>query len=135
VVSSETVLLAGPIHDLADLLAGQQRQRVDEDEPADAVAAELGRLDDHHAAGAGADQDDLLEVLEEQELRDLLAMGGVRDAGTHRIVTLGAAVERRRVDRVPGGAQPLRDGLPDPASLVRAVDQDVGGHCGAAAQS
>src|SRR5438270_9354918 len=37
---------------------------------------------------------------------------------------LGAAVEARRIDRMPGGPQPVRHRLPNPAALVRAVDQN-----------
>src|SRR2546426_10657870 len=39
------------------------------------------------------------------------------------MVALGTAVERRRVDAVSGGPQAIHDRLPDPAPLIRAVNE------------
>ncbi len=116
------------LHDVADPLAGHQRQRVDEDEARDAVARQLGRLADDHASRARADEHDALEIFVEHELRDLLRVRGHGDARADEVVALGAALERRRVHLVPGRPQALDDGLPDPAPLVRAVNEHVRRH-------
>jgi len=39
------------------------------------------------------------------------------------VLALGAAVQRRGIDRMPGTAQPARHALPDPAALIGTVDQ------------
>src|SRR5256885_12412883 len=44
------------------------------------------------------------------------------------MVALGAAVERRRVHLVPGRPKAFDDGLPDPPSLVRAVNEHIRRH-------
>src|SRR4029434_6864499 len=59
---------------------------------------------------------------------DLLPVGRVRDARPHRVPAFGAAIERRGADEVAGSAQARGHGLPDPAALVGAVDEDVGRH-------
>src|ERR1700720_294759 len=56
-----------------------------------------------------------------------MSFGG--DAGAQRVLALGAAVEARRVDRMAGGPQPVCHRLPNPAALVRAVDQNESRHC------
>src|SRR5206468_4240806 len=72
----------------------------------------------------------LRQVLVEQELRDLLRVRGHGDPGPDQMMALGAAVERRRVYPMPGGPQAFEHRLPDPASLIRAVNQNIGGHRG-----
>src|SRR5881397_609406 len=44
------------------------------------------------------------------------------------MVALGTAVERRRVDAVSGGPQAIHDRLPDPAPLIRAVNEHIRRH-------
>src|SRR5258708_24744021 len=55
-----------------------------------------------------------------------MAFGGA--AGKQRVLAVGAAVEARRVDSMPGGPQAIRHRLPNPAALVRSVDQNKGSH-------
>src|SRR5436305_9137709 len=45
------------------------------------------------------------------------------------MLALGATVEARRIDRVPSGPQAVCHRLPNPAALVRAVDQNESRHC------
>jgi hypothetical protein len=45
------------------------------------------------------------------------------------MLALGATVEARRVDRMPSGPQAVCHRLPNPAALVRAVDQNKIRHC------
>src|SRR5262249_60781795 len=116
------------LDDVAHALAGHQRQRVDEGEVPDAVARQLGRTADNHAARARADEHDALEILVEHDLRDLLPVGARGDSRAYEMVALGAAVETRRVHPMPGRPQAVDDGLPDPAALIRAVNEDVRGH-------
>ncbi len=74
-------------------LAIEQRQGVGEDDAADPRADEFGGAAGDHAAAAGADQDDVMQVLEEQQVGDL---GGMRfgvDARAEGVAALGAAVE------------------------------------------
>ena len=52
-------------------------------------------------------------------------MRGHGDAWTKLIAPLGATFERGRVDEMPGGAQALGYVFPDPAALIRSVDQYV----------
>ena len=116
------------LDDVGQRLAVHQRQRIGEHHARHALAGKLGRARHHHAAGAGAGQHDILQVLVEQEVRDLLgvALGG--DAGAHLALALGAAVERRREHAMALGQQLLDGRLPNPAALVGAVDQDERGH-------
>ena len=116
------------LDDGIDALARHQRERIDEGEPTDAIARQLGRLHDHHAAAARPDEHDILQVLGEEELSHLARVRADGDAGTHGVTALGAPIEAWREHRVTGGAQSRGHRLPDPAPLVRAVDQDVGGH-------
>jgi hypothetical protein len=44
------------------------------------------------------------------------------------MLALGAAVEAGRIYLMPGGPQPVRHRLPNPAALVRAVDQNKSRH-------
>src|SRR5580704_3219141 len=44
------------------------------------------------------------------------------------MLALGAAVEAGRIYLMAGGPQPVRHRLPNPAALVRAVDQDESRH-------
>src|SRR5260370_32930085 len=44
------------------------------------------------------------------------------------MLALGAAVEAGRIYLMPGGPQPVRYRLPNPAALVRAVDQNKSRH-------
>src|SRR6202035_1718854 len=44
------------------------------------------------------------------------------------MLALGAAVEAGRIYLMPGGPQPVRNRLPNPAALVRAVDQNKSRH-------
>src|SRR5580704_16516206 len=44
------------------------------------------------------------------------------------MLALGAAVEAGRIYLMPGGPQPVRRRLPNPAALVRAVDQNESRH-------
>src|SRR5256712_14195626 len=44
------------------------------------------------------------------------------------MVALGTAVERRRVDAVSGGPQAIHDWFPDPAPLIRAVNEHIRRH-------
>src|SRR2546422_11308344 len=44
------------------------------------------------------------------------------------MVALGTAIERRRVDAVSGGPQAIHDRLPDPAPLIRAVNEHIRRH-------
>src|ERR1700730_12865820 len=44
------------------------------------------------------------------------------------MLALGAAVEAGRIHLMPGGPQPVRHRLPNPAALVRAVDQNKSRH-------
>jgi hypothetical protein len=67
------------------LLAGHQRQRVDEGHRAMRVAGELGRRLDHHAARARAGQDDVAQVLVEEQPGHLAGVRGDGDAGTDRV--------------------------------------------------
>src|SRR5260370_42347794 len=55
-------------------------------------------------------------------------MGFGGDPGTRRVLALAAAVEARRVASMPGGPQAFRPRLPNPAALVRSVDQNKGSH-------
>ena len=51
------------------------------------------------------------------------------DASTDLMFTLSAAVQRRSVDGMPGAAKLSCDALPNPATLIRAMDQtnvDIG---------
>src|SRR5262249_59596574 len=61
-------------------------------------------------------------------LRDVLPVGARGDSRAYEMVALGAAVETRRVHPMPGRPQAVDDGLPDPAALIRAVNEDVRGH-------
>src|SRR5438045_5268097 len=45
------------------------------------------------------------------------------------MLALGATVEARRIDRVPSSPQAVCHRLPNPAALVRAVDQNERRHC------
>ena len=89
----------------------------------DAITHQLGDPAHHHPARAGADQDDILQILVEDELRDLVGLGFGGDAGTHRALALAAAVQGRGIDLMPRRAHPVRHALPDPAALKRAVHQ------------
>jgi hypothetical protein len=80
------------------------------------------------SADCSADEDDVVEILVDHELRDLRGVRGVRDARPQRVAPLGTAVQRRRVHDVPGRAQSLGHRLPDPATLIRPVDQHEGRH-------
>ncbi|MGH7055283.1 MAG: hypothetical protein ACREFA_15900 [Stellaceae bacterium] len=51
-----------------------------------------------------------------------LAFGG--DPGAQLVAALGAAVEARSMDPMPGGGEPGHDRLPDPTALIGAVKQD-----------
>src|SRR5205085_644131 len=112
-----------------DLLAGEQRQGIDQGEADDALAHQFGDPAHHHAARTRAGQHDIVQVFVEQELRDLLGLRLGRDAGPHRTLALAAAVEARRIDAMPRAAQPVRHLLPDPAALIGAVHQYVSRHC------
>ena len=116
------------LDDVADPLPRHQRERVDEDESRDPVTGQLGGLADDHAAGARPHEDDLGQVLVEQELRDLLRVRGHGDAGPYQMLALRAAVERRRGHPMTGGPQAFDHRLPDPASLIRAVNQHIRRH-------
>src|SRR5262249_38258731 len=100
-----------------------ERQRIDEYQLSDPLAHQLGDPAHHHPARAGAHQDDLLQILVEDELRDLVGLGFGGDAGTYRALALAAAVEARGMNLMSRRAQPVRDALPDPAALIRAVHQ------------
>ena len=89
---------------------------------------EFGDPAGDHAAATGADQDDVLQVLEEQHVGDLGGLGFGVDAGAERVAALGAAVEGGGEHGMAGGAQMRGHVLPDPAALIGAVQQDVGCH-------
>ena len=117
-----------PLDDVADLLAVEESERIGKHDAADALARGLGRTRHDHAAARCADQHGILEVVEEQQLRDLLAMGLGRDAGTHLRGAFAAAIERRSQDVVAFRAQPLGNELPDPTALIGAVNENDVGH-------
>ena len=111
------------IDDLADAFPVEERQRVDKDEASNSLARQFRRPAQHHAAGAGAGEHDIAQILVEHQLGDL---GGVRrggNAGSQRVAALAAAVERRGMDEVTGGSEARRCRLPNPAALIGPVDQ------------
>jgi len=115
--------------DVADPLAVEQCQRVDKDHARDPVAPCLGGAAHHHAARTGAGHHDVVQILVDQEIGDFGGLGLGGDAGAQLMLALGAAVQRRGIDRMPGGAQPVGHALPNPAALVRAMDQNECRHC------
>src|SRR5580692_3820616 len=70
-----------------------------------------------------------MQILEEQQIGDLRCLCRRIDAGANLMTSLAAAVQRRGVHIVTCFAQAFRDRLPDPATLVRTMDQNEGGHC------
>src|SRR5262249_47292806 len=89
---------------------------------------QLGGPARHHAAIAGADQYDILQVLVEHQLRHFVGLRFGCDTRTHLAFALAATVEARRVDLMPRGAQQVRYRLPDPTALIGAVHQHVCRH-------
>src|SRR6202521_2977533 len=117
-----------PGQDVGDLFAVEQGQRIDKNEAAYPLTHQFGGPARHHAAIAGADQHDILQVLVEQQLRHLVGLRFGCDTRTHLALALAATVEARGVDLMPRGAQPVRYRLPDPAALIGAVHQYVCRH-------
>jgi hypothetical protein len=68
------------------------------------------------------DHHDVVQVLVKQHVGDFgsVRLGG--DAGADLMLALGAAIQARGVDRVPGPAQARRHTLPDPTTLIGTVD-------------
>src|SRR5262249_18488665 len=114
--------------DVGDLFAVEQGQRIDENEAAYPLTHQLGGPARHHAAIAGADQYDILQVLVEHQLRHFVGLRFGCDARTHLAFALATTVARRPVDLVPPGAQQVRYRLPDPTALIGAVHQHVCRH-------
>jgi hypothetical protein len=110
---------------LANSFSVEKGESVNEDQATNAFPRQLCDSADHHAAGAGCNQHDIVEVLKEEELGDLFALRFNRDAGTNLIMTLGTTIKGWRVDRVAFASQQLSRLFPHPASLASTVDQYV----------
>ena len=110
--------------DVAGPLPIVQRQRVHQHDARDAVAHPFGHAANDHPAGAGADQDGVRQILEEQQIGHLIDEGAGVDARPQFVPAFGASHHGRRVDVVASGPQPADNALPDPAALVRAVHQN-----------
>src|SRR5215471_3360675 len=117
------------IDNLCDALTGEQREGVHKDESSDTVTRQLSRLADDHATGTGSYQYYLLQIFVKQQLCHFLRLRRDSDARPHQVMAFAAAVERRGVDGVPGGAQAHRHWLPYPATLIRPMNQNIGCHC------
>ena len=111
------------MNDVGNPLSVEERQSIDKDEASDPVGRQFGGSAHDHAARTGAGQRHLAKVLVKHQVGDLGGVRRGRDALPQRMTALGAAVERGRVDQMPGGPQPRRRRLPDPAALIRSVDQ------------
>ena len=106
------------LDDLGHGLAVEQRQRVGEHHAGHPLACELGGARHHHAAGAGADQHHVAQILVEEQRSDLVGMALGGDPGAHLVLALGAAVQGRREHEMPlrraGARQPgSRSSRPD----------------------
>ncbi len=88
---------------IGDGLAVEQRQRVGQHDAADTLPRGFGHAGSDHAAAAGADQDDVVQVLEEQHLGHLGRLAFGVDPRPELMPAFGAAIQRRREHRVPGG--------------------------------
>ena len=112
-----------PLDDVGQGLAVEQRQRIGEHHPRHPLARQLRGARHHHAAGAGADQHDVLQIVEEQQAGNFVGVRLGGDAGADLALALGAAVEAGRQHAMALRAQALGDRFPDPAALVGAVQQ------------
>jgi hypothetical protein len=88
----------------------------------------LRRATHHHAARAGANQHDIVQIFIEEQVGDFRDVGRCVDAGAQLMPTLGTAIHGRAIHGMARGTQACRDTLPDPAALIRPVHQNEGRH-------
>ena len=107
-------------------LAARGHERGDEDHRCDPIGAAPGRLGDHHAAHAVADEHRLLRPAR-QHLADAGGAAVERDL-LDRCRVVAAAGKIERLDRVPGRLERSDHRLPAPGAAEGAVDEDEAGH-------